>query len=97
VRHETDILYADEFSAFAKRHGHVRFEVTLSQPRGEWTGRSGYVQEHVREIFEALVAKAETTPHAYVCGLERMVRAVRDLLRGELALPRSVVHGERYD
>ncbi|MGA2449692.1 MAG: FAD-dependent oxidoreductase [Polyangiaceae bacterium] len=97
VRHETDILYGDEFAALARRHGHVRFEVTLSQPRDDWTGRRGYVQSHVREMFLALAARVEVPPHGYVCGLERMVRAVRDLLRGELALPRSVVHGERYD
>jgi NAD(P)H-flavin reductase len=98
VRHEADRLYADEFEAFSKDRADVRFEVTLSQPRPEWTGRRGYVQDHVRELYGHLAAAvANPPPHVYVCGLERMVRAVRELLRGELALPRSVIHGERYD
>jgi NAD(P)H-flavin reductase len=97
VRHEADSLYAEEFLALAERHKHLRFEVTLSRPRDDWAGRRGYVQEHVRELYPALAAVAEAPPHVYICGLERMVRAVRDLLRGELALSRSVVHGERYD
>jgi NAD(P)H-flavin reductase len=97
VRHESDILYSEEFSALTRGNRHLRIEITLSQPTGYWTGRRGHVQEHVRELFPALVAVSDASPHAYVCGLERMVHAVRDVLRGELALPRSVVHGERYD
>jgi len=33
----------------------------------------------------------------YVCGLERMVGSVRELLRKEMGLPRQQVHSERYD
>jgi NADPH-dependent ferric siderophore reductase len=42
-------------------------------------------------------ASGGVEPHAYICGLERMVSAVKDLLRGELGLPRKHVHTERYD
>jgi CDP-4-dehydro-6-deoxyglucose reductase, E3 len=48
----------------------------------------------VREL-RALGGGAE--PHAYICGLDRMVSAVKDLLSNELALPRKHVHTERYD
>ena len=40
---------------------------------------------------------ATAAPHVYVCGLERMGGAVRDLLRKEMGLPRQQVHSERYD
>jgi CDP-4-dehydro-6-deoxyglucose reductase, E3 len=97
VRHEEDILYVDEFDALARAHPNVRFEPTLSQPRGAWDGRRGYVQTHVVALWSALTAASAETPHAYVCGLERMVGSVREMLRKDLGLPRQQVHAERYD
>jgi CDP-4-dehydro-6-deoxyglucose reductase, E3 len=97
VRHEEDVLYADEFAALAREHPFIRFEATLSQPRATWEGRRGYVQAHVRELWGMLVAAAREKPHAYVCGLQRMVGSVRDLLRKDMGLPRDQVHSERYD
>jgi CDP-4-dehydro-6-deoxyglucose reductase, E3 len=97
VRREDDLLYADEFRAVARENDFFRFEPTLSQPGTAWGGRRGYVQTHVRDLWAELAATSEETPHAYVCGLERMVGSVRDLLRKEMALPRQQVHSERYD
>jgi ferredoxin-NADP reductase len=106
VRHAEDAPYADEMAAMAAAHPHVRFETTLSQSGEGWTGRRGYVQTHVPELWGELAVAAGAagggsaaggTPHAYVCGLERMVGSVRELLRKDLGLPRQQVHGERYD
>jgi CDP-4-dehydro-6-deoxyglucose reductase, E3 len=97
VRHEEDLLYEREMQDLAARHPFMRFEPTLSQPRGAWGGRRGYVQTHVRELWESLAARADPPPHAYVCGLERMVSSVRDLLRTQMTIPRAQVHSERYD
>jgi CDP-4-dehydro-6-deoxyglucose reductase, E3 len=97
VRHEEDVLYADELRALTEVHPSVRFEPTLSQPRGAWPGRRGYVQTHVRDLWDELARLGGGTPHAYVCGLERMVGSVRDLLRKDMGLPRQQVHSERYD
>jgi NAD(P)H-flavin reductase len=97
VRHEEDILYEDEFRALAREHAFFRFEPTLSRPRGPWEGRRGYVQTHVRELWSELAARGGHPPHAYVCGLERMVGSVREMLRKEMGLPRQQVHTERYD
>jgi ferredoxin-NADP reductase len=97
VRREEEILYGDEFRALAREHPFFRFEPTLSRPDGAWDGRRGYVQTHVRELWTGLLARGEGQPHAYVCGLERMVGSVRDLLRKEIGLPRQQVHSERYD
>jgi ferredoxin-NADP reductase len=96
VRHEADVLYADEMSAMVQQHPNVRFEPTLSQPAAEWSGRKGYVQAHVKELWAELAALGGT-PHAYICGLERMVGSVREILRTDLGLPRQQVHSERYD
>jgi CDP-4-dehydro-6-deoxyglucose reductase len=97
VRREEEMLYGEEFRALAREHSFFRFEPTLSRPGPAWDGRRGYVQTHVRELWTGLVERGEGQPHAYVCGLERMVGAVRELLRKEMGLPRQQVHSERYD
>jgi CDP-4-dehydro-6-deoxyglucose reductase len=100
VRREEDLVYREELEALAREHDSVRLEPTLSQPGAAWTGRTGYVQAHVRELWQELVARAGQAagePHAYICGLERMVGSVRELLRKDLGLARQQVHGERYD
>jgi CDP-4-dehydro-6-deoxyglucose reductase len=98
ARHEEDILYQEELTLWAREHPNLRYEITLSRPTSEWTGRRGYVQHHASELLRELRAiSGEAEPHAYVCGLDRMVSAVKDLLRNELSLPRKHVHTERYD
>jgi ferredoxin-NADP reductase len=97
VRRGEDVLYGSELRELAREHPFVRFEPTLSQPAGEWGGRKGYVQAHVRALWTELSATAGATPHAYVCGLQRMVGSVRDLLRKEMGIARECVHSERYD
>lgn len=95
VRHEEDILYRDELTALQQQHPNFSFHVTLSRPHDGWQGRHGYVQEHVQKLWTDLGEQAP--PHLYVCGLERMVKVVRDLLRKQLSVPRDRVHSERFD
>jgi ferredoxin-NADP reductase len=97
VRHEHDILYRDELEAMARKHRNIRLEITLSQPGDAWSGRRGWVQAHVRELWDAMTAFGSGEPHAYVCGLERMIASVRELLRKQMAIARQQVHAERYD
>jgi CDP-4-dehydro-6-deoxyglucose reductase, E3 len=98
ARHEEDILYRDELERWARDRPNVRYEITLSQGGPTWTGRRGYVQAHVAELLGDLRKESpDAEPQAYICGLDRMVSAVRELLRGELGVPRRHVHTERYD
>jgi ferredoxin-NADP reductase len=93
VRHLSDQLYREEFEALAAQHSNFRVFYTISQPEGAWHGRTGYVQDHIRELW----AELGDAPHIYVCGLQRMVTAVRELLKHELGVDRKQVHTERYD
>jgi CDP-4-dehydro-6-deoxyglucose reductase len=97
VRHDVDVLYGSEMVALAARNPAVHFEPTLSKPPDGWEGRRGYVQSHVRELWSALEARGEGKPHAYICGLQRMVGSVRDILKSELGVGRDRIHSERYD
>ena len=96
-RQEHDLLYGDELAALAATDDAVRVEQALSRASDAWRGRRGYVQAHARELYEELARSVAVPPHVYVCGLERMVGAVRTLLRKEMGLPRQLVHSERYD
>jgi ferredoxin-NADP reductase len=96
-RTEADLLYRDELTELAARHPGFAYAQTLSQGSDGWAGRRGYVQAHARTLYDELAARSPTPPHVYVCGLEKMVSAVRTLFRQELGLPRQLVHSERYD
>lgn len=97
VRRQEDLLYREELEQLAREYPNVAVHFTLSQPHEGWMGRRGYVQLHVPELLEKLSAMGQGEPHVYVCGLEKMVKSVRNLTRKELGLTRQRVHSERYD
>ncbi len=92
-RTEEDILYRDDFESLAARLPSFTFLPTLSRAAAGWSGRAGYVQAHLAELVERTGKNADF----YVCGLNRMVGEVRNLLRKELGVERQRVHTERYD
>ncbi len=96
VRREEDRLYAQELQALAAAHSHVQVFYTLSQSRSE-EGLRGYVQAHVPRLHAELSARANDKAHVYICGLEKMVTAVRAVCKENLGLTREHIHSERYD
>jgi ferredoxin-NADP reductase len=90
-RTEQDIYYNDEFRRLAAEHRNFNYLPTLSRGSEQWAGLRGYVQSHVQEIVGA-----RADMHAYICGLDRMVRANRELLRS-LGWDRKAILYEKYD
>jgi ferredoxin-NADP reductase len=90
-RTEKDIYYDDEFQALAKRHANFHYLPTLSRGNPEWEGLRGYVQDHVPAI-----AQGRMDMHAYICGLDKMVKANRELLKS-LGWDRKSIRYEKYD
>lgn len=90
-RMEKDIYYHSEFLRLADEHPNFHYVPTLSQGSEQWAGRRGYVQEHVPEIVDG-----RTDMHAYICGLNKMVKANRELLQS-MGWDRKSVFYERYD
>src|SRR5713101_3458639 len=76
-RTEQDIYYHNEFLALAAKHANFHYLPTLSRGGPEWQGLRGYVQEHAPAIVEG-----RTDMHAYICGLDKMIKANRELLKG---------------
>lgn len=95
VRHEEDLLYREEIETLARQQPWFTHTFTLSRPGASWEGARGYVQGHVREALATLAAHGE--PHVFACGLQRMVSAVRELVRKDLEFPRERMHAERFD
>src|SRR5580704_2415234 len=90
-RTERDIYYHDEFQRLAAQHTNFNYLPTLSRSDADWKGLRGYVQEHVPSI-----ANGRTDMHAYVCGLDKMVKANRDLLKS-MGWDRKSILYEKYD
>jgi len=92
TRYPKDIYYGEEFRRTAAAHPNFNYIVTLSRAPEEWTGRRGYVQERVREVVGN-----RRDMQAYICGLNDMVTATRELLQNELGWDRRQIFYERYD
>jgi ferredoxin-NADP reductase len=90
-RTEGDIYYHDEFHRLAAEHANFHYMPTLSRGDPEWKGFRGYVQEHVPAI-----AQGRTDMHGYICGLDKMVKANRDMLKS-LGWDLKSIRYEKYD
>ncbi|MGO9126189.1 MAG: ferredoxin--NADP reductase [Terriglobales bacterium] len=90
-RTEKDIYYHDEFLRLAAEHPNFHYQATLSRGTPEWQGLRGYVQEHV-----AAIVQGRTDMHAYICGLDKMVKANRELLKS-FGCDRKAISYEKYD
>ncbi len=90
-RREADIYYHDEFLRLADRHSNFHYLPTLSRADENWPGLRGYVQQHVPEIVAGRLDM-----HAYICGLDKMVKANRELLKS-LGWDRKSIRYEKYD
>jgi ferredoxin-NADP reductase len=91
ARREQDVYYREEFEQLAAEHANFYFLPTLSRAEAEWKGLRGYVQEHLAEIVGA-----RTDMHAYICGLDKMIMANRELLKS-LGWDRTSIRYEKYD
>lgn len=62
--------------------------------REEWSGREGYVQEHLDEVIDDI--HEDTERDFYVCGVPPMVVATKEKLR-ELGVPEERIHSEGWE
>ncbi len=91
VRHESHLMYREEFEEMARRFPHFRFLPTLSRPAESWTGRRGHVQKHLQE---AIGERRDVD--VFLCGLKLMVDDVRNILK-EMGFDRKQILFEKYD
>lgn len=92
TRYPEDIYYREEFEKLAAEQPNFHYVATLSRASEEWKGSRGYVQDYVRTIVGD-----RKDMHVYICGLNNMVSAVRNLLIDECGWEKKRVIYERYD
>lgn len=93
ARNETELLYADEFEAFAQTHAGFRFHACLSRaPRA--VPHAGDHHGHVQDLLASLTPRAERDI-AYLCGNPAMVDTVYAMLK-ETGLPIGQIRREKY-
>jgi len=93
ARAAADLLYADEFDAFADAHPWFRYVPCLSREAraaARVDDRKGYVQEALPEF-----APEATRDIAYLCGNPNMVDACFESLKGS-GLPVPSIRREKY-
>lgn len=106
TRYESELYYQEYFERIAARQPNFVYFKTLSRAGEGWGGERGYVQELVQRIAEGHAREIPQDPrplngfiyniHAYICGLNEMVAANRDCLKG-LGWERKQIIFERYD
>ena len=106
TRYESELYYEDYFERIAASRPNFFYRKTLSRAHDGWEGARGYVQEFVAEIAAEHARHSALDPrpvggslyniHAYICGLNEMVAANRDSLKG-LGWERKQIIFERYD
>lgn len=89
VRYEDEILYDDEWQAFAEAHPNFHYIPTISRPK-DWDGEVGYVQEKLKKYITAPNGK-----QFYVCGLIPMIE---DVEKTAIAMGCDLkqIHVEKY-
>jgi ferredoxin-NADP reductase len=93
ARNETELLYGEEFEAFAQAHPGFTFHGCLSrQPRA--VPRPGDRHGHVQTVLAELAPSAQRDI-AYLCGNPNMVDAAFNALK-EFGLPIPQIRREKY-
>lgn len=91
ARAESDLIWSDEFTAFAADPSAVGYVPTLSQPSPAWHGRKGYAQTHLAEL---LAGRREGD--VYICGPSAMVAASVEIVRDVAGVPTERVYTEGH-
>lgn len=90
-KREETIIHRALLNELAAEHPRMELTVTLSDPNWEWTGRVGYVQEHLDDLFDDFDSR-----DFYVCGVPPMVVQTKRRLR-ELGTPEERIHSEGWE
>lgn len=91
VRAERDLYLRELPETWAREHANFSYVPVLSEPDGDWQGRSGWVHEAVLADFPDLSAY-----DLYMAGPPAMVNAARDSFRAA-GMPDEHLHYDSFD
>lgn len=90
MRHEEDLYWLKEIENIHRDFDNLRFDLVLSQPKPEWPGASG----HVQDILEKMSLNWKSTL-VYLCGANEMIEGVCNLLNKK-GVPGEKTFFEKY-
>ncbi len=90
-KREETIIHRETINELAANNPDLSVTFVLSDPNWEWTGRIGYVQEHIDDLFGEF-----TERDFYVCGVPPMVVQTKERLT-ELGAPDGRIHSEGWE
>jgi CDP-4-dehydro-6-deoxyglucose reductase len=91
LRYEKDLFFTDLLESW-KKHSNFDYQIILSQPEGEWVGKTGHITEHLI-TFLSNCPKDQTS--VYLCGSKEMIADVtKDA--ADIAFPDDKIYFERY-
>jgi len=76
---EGDLLYRQEWEAWARDCHRFTFVPLLSNPAKDWSGLQGSLLEYMEQRYVS--ANSDRSRHFYICGVGQQVIQLRDLLR----------------
>jgi len=88
-RTSDDLLWHRELLALMSEYPRFQYEPVVSQPEPSFSGRRGYVQDHLAELVHRLPAGFRV----YCCGSTRMVAACRGAF-SDLGVPEERILSE---
>jgi len=90
-KREETIIHRGTLNELAADHSNLDVTFALSDSNWEWTGREGYVQDHLDGLFEDFGSR-----DFYVCGVPPMVVDAKERLR-DLGAPEKRIHSEGWE
>lgn len=92
LRFEQDIYYRAELDALTKKLRDFKYEFVLSRPPESWTGKRGYLQDHLTDFDFTHVP---TT--FYLCGNGQMIKDCKHKLLEDYGFDKTRLHAEAFD
>lgn len=92
VRSEEDIYFESELKKIQSQLPHFEYSYVLSRPSADWSGKKGYVQNHLNTIDYKNIP---TT--FYLCGNGGMIKDVKHQLLEIDGLDKTKVWSEAFD
>jgi CDP-4-dehydro-6-deoxyglucose reductase len=90
LRHEEDIFWNDRFEEFSKLYPSFQYKLILSQPKEDWKGRKGHVEDYIfaeeQDLFSC---------DFYLCGSGRMVAEMSAKLEAK-GIPKEHIKKELF-
>jgi CDP-4-dehydro-6-deoxyglucose reductase, E3 len=92
LRYEKDIYYQKELENLKSKVSNLQFEYVLSRPTDQWTGKKGYIQNHISDFDYKNVPST-----FYICGNGAMIKDLKKQLIEVDGIDKSKIWAEAFD